>query len=283
MSGIKLALRQVRYENRAFWRNPAAAFFTFAFPLIFLVLFNLLFGGGTYRGFGRAVKTATFYTPAIVAFSVITSCFTNIAMSVTFARDQGVLKRVRGTPLPGGAYLAGRIMHSVLIAALLVVIVVAFGRLGYSVDLPGRTLPAFVVSLAVGAACFCALGLALSGVIPHAEAAPAIVNASVVPLTFISDIFVPLDRAPAWLVSLADLFPLKHLAHALLTAFNPFTKGSGFVAGDLIVMGIWGVFGVFFAVRTFTWEPRGDISARRRRRAKTRSAPPEPTEKADFS
>ena len=148
MSGLRLAVRQVRYENRAFWRNPAAAFFTFFFPILFTIIFNLIFGNSTYRGFaGHTVKQSTFYTPAIIAFSVITACFTNIAIGVSFARENGELKRVRGAPLPSWAYLLGRIVHSVGVAILLVVIVGGFGRLAYGVSLPGRTLPAFIAAL----------------------------------------------------------------------------------------------------------------------------------------
>lgn len=256
MSDLALALRQVRYENKAFWRNPFSAFFTFAFPLMFLLIFNVVFGGGKYEGFGRPVSTSTFYTPSIIVFSVITACYTNIAMTVTFARSQGILKRLRGTPLPNWGYLFGRIVHAVLIATLLVVIVAAFGRIFYDVRLPGRTVAAFLVGLSLGAATFCALGLALTGIIPNAESAPAIVNISILPLLFISDVFIPLDKAPPWLISVANVFPVKHFAHAALTAFNPFTTGSGFVASDLIVMGVWCVAGVVIAIRRFSWEPQ---------------------------
>ena len=102
MIGLTLALRQVRFENKAFWRNPAAAFFTFAFPLLFLVIFTTIFGddSGTLPT-GQEVNGATYFTATILAFSVITACYTNIAMTVTIARDEGVLKRVHGTPLPG--------------------------------------------------------------------------------------------------------------------------------------------------------------------------------------
>lgn len=256
MSALALALRQVQFENRAFWRNPAAAFFTFVFPLMFLVIFNLVFGSRDYEGFGRTVSASTFYTPAIIAFAVINACYTNIAIGVSFSRDAGVLKRVHGTPLPAWAYLFGRIAHSIVVAFVLVVIVAAFGKALYDVELPGRTIPAFLASLAVGAASFCALGLAITAVVPNAEASPAVVNASILPILFISDIFIPLDEAPAWLGTVADLFPPKHLSNALLTAFNPFAGGSGLVGSDLLVMSVWGLAGLALAIRFFSWEPR---------------------------
>ncbi|MGI8871457.1 MAG: ABC transporter permease [Candidatus Limnocylindria bacterium] len=250
--GIGLALRQVHYENRAFWRNPAAAFFTFVFPLMFMVIFNVLFGG-----LGRGSSSASqFYTPTLIVFSVITATFTNIAMSVTMARDEGVLKRVRGTPLPAWAFLAGRVLHAILIAALLVMIISAFGAILYQVRFPWERLPAVVATLAVGAATFSSLGLALTGVIPNGDAAPAVVNATILPLEFISNIFIDMRQAPGWLNSVSEIFPVRHFADAMLALWNPTTAGSGSAPGDLLVIVGWGVAGLLLALRFFSWEPR---------------------------
>src|SRR5438270_6650026 len=164
MSDVALGLRQLRYDNRSFWRNPASAGFTFAFPLMFMVIFNLIFGNSRYSPFGSGGRVSAFYTPALMAFSIITACYTNVAMGVVFSREIGVLKRLRGTPLPSWVFLFGRLAVSILVGALLVIIIAAFGRVFYSVSLPGwRTLPALVVSLVVGAVCFSALGLAITG------------------------------------------------------------------------------------------------------------------------
>jgi ABC-2 type transport system permease protein len=256
MSTFALALRQVRYENLAFWRNPPAAFFTFVFPLMFLIIFNLLFGNEDIEVRGGTTTASTFYVPAIAALSIVSACFTNVALRVTFSRDSGVLKRVRGTPLPGAAFLAGRIIHSALIGLLLVAVVAAFGYVFYDVDLPTNTMPAFIVTLLVGSAAFCALGLAMSGFVSNAEAAPAVVNGVVLPLLFISDVFIRADDAPAWLNAVATVFPVKHLSEALQTAFNPFETGAGFDWVSLGVMAAWGLAGALLAVRTFSWEPR---------------------------
>ena len=200
MNAFALTLRQVRYENRAFWRNPVAAFFTIVFPLMFLVIFNLVFGNIGTDSSGETVNIANFFVPGIVVFGVVSACYNNVAVGISFSRDGGLLKRLRGTPLPAWSYLCGRIIHAVLLAVFLVVIVTGAGALFYDVDIPTNTLPAFVVALAVGAATFCALGLAITSVIPNADASPAIVNASILPLLFISDVFIPLDEAP-WLTT----------------------------------------------------------------------------------
>src|SRR6478609_6765213 len=132
MRNLRLLVRQIRYENRAFWRNPAAAFFTFAFPLIFMFVFQAIFGSEIQGG----LTAAQFYTPAIVAFSIINACFTSLAMTTVAVREEGILKRIRGTPMPGLVYLSARIGHSILIGLLLVAIVSAFGALVYNVPFP---------------------------------------------------------------------------------------------------------------------------------------------------
>jgi ABC-2 type transport system permease protein len=251
---LRLTLRQVRYTNKTFWRNPASAFFTFAFPLMFLVIFTSLLPKGDVQIAGLLVKQSTYYVANMAAFSVITACYTNIAMSVTFQRDAGILKRTQGTPLPGSAYLAARVLHAMLMALLLVVITAAFGRLFYNADIPaGGTLLRFAVMLIVGAAAFCSLGLAMTSFVPNAEAAPAVVNASILPLLFLSGIFIPIgDTSPAWIRWVARIFPVRHFALGMSAGFF----GTPFEWKDVLVVAAWGVGGLLVAARRFSWEPR---------------------------
>jgi ABC-2 type transport system permease protein len=149
----------------------------------------------------------------------------------------------------------GRIVHAILMALILVAIVAAFGALFYGADIPTRTLPAFLVSIVIGAASFAALGLAITAAIPNADAAPAIVNASILPLLFLSDIFIPIQDPNAWYVTVARIFPVYHFAQAMKAAyFSP--TGNGFEWADLAVVAIWGAAGVILAVLFFSWEPR---------------------------
>lgn len=256
MNDAALVLRQVRYENRWFWRNPPAAFFTFVFPLIFLVLFNVIFGNDTITVPGGTTNEATFYVPAIAALSIVTACYTNIAMTICYSRDEGVLKRIHGTPLPVWAYVAGRVVHAMLIGLLLVGIVVGFGWIFYGVEVPSNTLPAFIITVAIGGAAFCMLGLAITAFIPNADAAPAIVNFTVLPLFFISDVFINLEDNPAWLDAVANFFPIVHFSKAMQTAFNPFEAGSGFEPAHLAMIALWGIVGFIVTMRWFSWEPR---------------------------
>lgn len=245
MTDLALALRQVRFENRAFWRNPPSAFFTFAFPLLFMAIFSTIFGR----------PAAAFYTPGIIVFGVVTATYTNLAMTVTIARDEGVLKRIRGTPLPLWAYLAGRIGHAVLLAVLLVVLVAAFGAVAYGIEVPWDALPLVILVLGVAAAAFSALGLALTAAIPNADAAPAIVNATVLPLLFISNVFIDMDGAPGWLTTLSRLLPVRHVADAVMGLYRD-GASAGVPWTELAVVAGWGAIGVLAALRFFSWEPR---------------------------
>lgn len=254
MTAIRLTVFQVRYVNKAFWRSPASAFFTFAFPLMFLVIFTALLGDGEVLVGGRVVHQSTYYVAEMAAFAVITACFNNLAIGMTFQRDSGVLKRVSGTPLPPAVYLAARVLHALLVSLLLVAITMAFGHLVYSADIPtGATLWRFLVMLVVGACTFCALGLAITTVIPNADAAAPIVNATILPLLFLSGVFIPIgDDAPTWITWTGDLFPVKHFAAGMQAAF----LGNPFDWVDVLVVAVWGVLGLAVALRFFTWEPR---------------------------
>ena len=254
MSAATLTLTQVRYVNKAFWRNPASAFFTFAFPLMFLVIFTALLGHGQLRVGGHVVHQSTYYVAAMASFAVITACYNNIAMGLTFQRDSGVLKRTNGTPLPAAAYLSARVLHALLVAVLLVAITVAFGKVAYQAEVPtGATLARFLVMLVVGAASFCALGFAVTAIIPNADAAAPIVNATILPLLFLSGIFIPLgDNAPAWITWIARIFPVKHFADGLQAGF----LGTTFRWSDVLIVGTWGLAGLLAATRFFSWEPR---------------------------
>jgi ABC-2 type transport system permease protein len=253
---VRLALRQVWYINLAFVRNPASLFFTLIFPLMFLVIFTVIFGNGKVEvAPGQIVRVATFYVPAIAAFSVITACYTNIAISLSFSRDSGALKRIHGSPLPVWSYMAARVLHSVVIAILLVGICAAFGAIFYGATLPTTTLPAFALTLVIGSAVFCALGVAVTAAIPNADAAPAVVNGTILPLLFISNVFIPLQNPPMWLDIVGKIFPIRHFADALIGSYFQL-NGSGLHTNDLLVLGAWGIAGTVIGVRFFRWEPR---------------------------
>ena len=254
MNAAALTLSQIRYVNKAYWRSPASAFFALAYPLMFLVIFTSIFRNSTVQFGARSLNEATFYVPAMVTLAVITVCFNNVAVAITFQRDSGVLKRINGTPVPSASFFGARILHAVLVSALLVVITAAFGRVFYSADIPtGVTLLRMLVMLAVGAAAFCALGFAISSVIPNADASLPIVNAIILPLLFLSGVFIPLgNTSPSWMVWAGRVFPVRHFLAGMQAGF----LGASFNWTDVLVVAAWGLAGLLFAIRFFRWEPR---------------------------
>ncbi len=252
MSDAALLVRQVRYTNKAFWRNPASAFFTFAFPLLFLVIFTSLIQGQTVVN-GIVYDNATYFTSSMGAFGVISACYTNIAISIVFSRDEGILNRLRGTPMPGSVFLSARVLHAMLVALVLVAITIAFGVVRFDIDLPSGSFAwKYAVSLVIGAGCFAALGLAVSGIVPNADAGPPIVNAIILPLLFLSGVFIPIgDDAPSWVRLVGDVFPVRHFFDATRDAF---LESPGFSWEDVGVVALWLLAAVVIATRTFRWE-----------------------------
>jgi ABC-2 type transport system permease protein len=253
MSAAALAVHQFRYDQKAFWRNPASVFFTVMFPVILLVIFNLLFGDQRIEDLG--VEVSTYYVPAIVTLAVITATAQSLAISLTQDREMGLLKRVRGTPLPPASFIGGRIGNSLLVSGMMLVLLALLGRIAYGVEIPTGHLPAVLVTLAVGAVSFSCIGFALTVLIPSRDAAPPIVNAALLPLYFISGVFVPEDEIPSGVLDFANLFPIRHFFEAFFTAWDPTTTGAGFEWGDLAVVAAWGLAGLVVALRWFRWEP----------------------------
>ncbi len=254
MNTLRLTGVQIRYVNKAFWRNPASAFFTFVFPLMFLVIFTALLGHFTIHVGSKTVNTSTYYVASMGAFAAISACFNNIAIGIAFQREEGVLKRVHGTPLPSAAYLGARVVHAVFISLVLVAITAVFGHFAYQATLPtGVPLLQFIVMLLVGSAAFCALGLALAGAVPNADAAAPIVNAVALPVEFLSGIFIAFSNdTPSWILWIARIFPVRHFALGMQSAF----LGTPFSWTDVLVVAAWGVGGMLVAIRFFHWEPR---------------------------
>lgn len=252
---LRLAVRQIGFEQRAFWRNRTRAFFSVGLPLMFLVVFNALNGSHHIDELG-GITYATWFVPGILAYGLMMATFSNLAVSITVARDTGVLKRLRGTSLPTWVYIAGRVGSTVITAATLVAATLGLGVTVYGVHLRLATLPGLLATLVLGSVCFTVLGLAITPAIPNAEAAPAIVNLLLLPLTFVSGIWMVLTDAPTWLDVIAKIFPVRAFAHGLQHAFHPATTGSGIVGTDLMVLAIWTLVGLRICQRWFRWETR---------------------------
>jgi ABC-2 type transport system permease protein len=246
MSTAALTWRQFRLERRMFWRNPTAAFFNFLLPLLFLFLIA--------AAFGTDQDDLEVLVPGIAGMAILTTTFTALAHSVTFLREQGILKRIYGTPMPAASYLGGLIGSAVLNALAQVTLIVLIGHLVYDLGWP-RDWPELAAFTIVGVVAFASLGIAFSHAIPNNDAAPAYVNAVFLPLIFISGTFYSTDEMPAFLDGIASVLPLKHAIDGLRDAMVA-GDGLGSELGHLLALAAWAAVGVALAVRYFRWDPR---------------------------
>lgn len=254
MNALMLAARQVGYEQKGFRRNPTAAVFIVFFPLLFLVIFGS--NSSSVSEYG-GIPYYQFFVPSILAYGLMNSTYTNLAMTLTLRRETGLLKRLRTTPLQPWTYFAGMAGNALVVGALIstVVLVVGFGFLHLSWY--GHWLAA-LVTVAVAIVTFSALGAAVSTFVPNEDAAQPIVNIVYFVLVFTSGTFFPVPKGST-LHKIADYFPIAHFNHAIVTAFLPFGPHGpthGFQWKDVGIMAIWAVGAGLVAVRRWRWEPR---------------------------
>jgi ABC-2 type transport system permease protein len=247
---VSSVVRQLRFEQRVYWRNRSTAFFTFLLPLLFLGVFATV--GKDREVDGRPYSEV--FIPGMLGFAIVLTTFAGLAITLVIRRERGVLKRVRGTPLPPAAYMGALIGSNAFVLAIETLIVLAVGSFALDIDLPGRW-PELVALVIFGAACFAALGIAVSPAVPTAEGSSAIVNAIYVPVLLLSGAFFPVDQLPAFLEWLAEALPLTHL----LDAMRAVLADGGLSGDDLAGLAVplaWGVAGVLVAARSFRWTPR---------------------------
>jgi ABC-2 type transport system permease protein len=264
-TSASLLRTQFRYQLLSAVRSPVGMFFTIALPIVMLVLFNALFGDGTVTTDSGEWSVRQFYTGGLAAFTAVSATYTNLVNVVPIRRDDGILKRWRSTPLPTWTYLTGWIGAAVAVALGGVVGMLALGVVFYDLDVDVAKLPAMVVTFLIGVAAFAALGLAVASLVPSADTAPAVANATILPLAFVSDVFVAADEPPRWLDVLGDVFPLKPFVNAFQDTLNPLVDAPAFDVGRLAVVAAWGVAGALVATRTFRWEPATRAGRSRRR------------------
>jgi len=253
VNDLVLVVKQVEYEQKQFRRNPASAFFAVFFPIMFLVIFGSINRNSRVELLGN-INFNQYYIPSILAFGVMGATYTNLAVLIAIRRDSGVLKRLRGTPLPRWVFLAGIIGNAILVSFLLVAVTTAVGVLFYGVTAYPERWLGLALDVTLGGLSFCALGLAVASLVPNAEAAPAVVNAIFLPLVFISGTFFYLDPSSV-LARVADFFPVKHFIGSTFTAFDPRHGGFGADGRDLLVLAAWGLGAALLALRRFRWEP----------------------------
>ena len=251
----RLVWHQTRYDLLTFIRNRQARFFSVLLPVLFLVIFVGVFGNE--RAGPAHIKTSTYYVPGLAALAVLNASFSTLVISITAQRELGVLKRRRATPAPAAAIVGGRALTSLVVSAVVVAIVVAIGGIAYGVEVDPGGLAPMALSVAVGALVLACLGYALSTAIGPADAAQPTVQGLMLPLAFISGVYIPSVRLPATLRHVAQVFPPEHLVAALSRGFLPGTHGVAW--GDLAILLAWGALGLAIALLRFRWTP---VSAR---------------------
>jgi ABC-2 type transport system permease protein len=251
---LGLVLHQARYDLIALLRNVQAVFFTLILPLLFLIIFVGVFGNHTVGI--PPVKASTYYVPGLSALGIIASSFVNLVISITAQREGGVLKRRRATPVPAWVLVAGRTLTAVTISLVVLTVLLAFGRVVYGVTLHTSALPGVALTAVVGSITFCVLGYALSTLIKNQDAAQPMTQAIMLPLYFISGVFIPNLQLPSWLRHVAEVFPVQHLADGLHKAYSPTVHGVGIVWSDIGVLALWAAIGLGVALFRFSWLPR---------------------------
>jgi ABC-2 type transport system permease protein len=243
-----LLWHQIRYEQLSFWRNPQSAFFTFAFPVVIISIFGLLFRSGSGSSYFYGLTALQYYVPTIAGLSVVGSCYSQLAIVLAQRRQDGILKRVRATPLPAWAYFLGLLAHCIMVSVVDVALIVGIGSI-FGMPLPTHWA-AIAVTLVLGAASFCTLGVAVASLIRNSEAAPAVVQLVLFPLLFISGTYLPIHSAA--LNRIAGALPVRPFNQALL---GPFAQHTGFEWKELGVLLAWGAVGALVAIRRFRWNP----------------------------
>ena len=249
---MRLYLHELRVQQLLFWRNREAAFFSFLFPILLLLLIGSVYGDEPIDG----VEPATFLLIGLLGYGVSATAFAALAITLVVRREAGMLKRVRGTPLGPATYLSAVIGSTIVVIALEVVAQLLLGVYVLGAEWPDR--PAlFVFAILLGAAAFAALGIAVTTVVRTAEGSSAVVNAIYLPMAFISGVFFSTEEMPAFLQAISEVLPLTYFLELIRASFAP---GESFSPSALAALTVWGLVGLVVALRRFRWEPREGLA-----------------------
>jgi ABC-2 type transport system permease protein len=250
---MRLFAHELRAQQLLFWRNREAAFFSFLFPIILLLVL-----GSVYSEPIEGVQAATYLLVGLIGYGIAATAFAGLAITLVVRREAGLLKRVRGTPLGPGTYLGAVILSEVIVIALQVVAQLLLGRYLFDADWP-EAPGSFAFAVALGAAAFAALGVAVTALVRSAEGSSAVVNAIYLPMAFISGAFFSTEEMPAFLEAISEVLPLTYLLDVIRSTFIA-GEGLESSAGQVVAVAVWGLAGLLVAVRRFRWAPREGIT-----------------------
>lgn len=244
-----LFVHQLRSEQLVFWRSREAAFFIFLFPLLLFVLLGSVYSGKIY-----GVPAPRALLAGLVGYGCANTAFAGLAIQLVIRRENGILKRLRSTPLPPATYVGSLLVSTLVVFALQTIALFLIGRAFYGTPFPAD-LGSFVATIVIGALVFAALGTATASVIRSAEGSSAVVNFILLPMAFLTGSFGPTHHYPAFLRAVGDVLPLKYFIE-LVNAVYLHGRGFWTQPGALAVLAAWGVAGLIFTVFKFGWEPR---------------------------
>ena len=249
---MTLFLHEVRTEQLLFWRNREAAFFTFFLPILFFLIFGSIYGNSIITK--EHIRAAPFLQAGMIGYGVASTAFAGLAITMVIRRESGVLKRIRATPLPPTTYLLAVLVSTFIVFVIEAALMVVIGRLLFHIAFPERLGSLFVI-LMLGAACFAAMGLGLTGVVRSAEGSSAVVNFVYLPMAIISGTFFTPKEFPSFLRAIADVLPLTYytkLTRDVMVRNHHVWSETGSIG----VVVLWGLIGLAAAVRGFRWQPR---------------------------
>ncbi|MFG2729644.1 ABC transporter permease [Streptomyces canus] len=258
-----LGLRRGALEIRQFFRQRDQVVFTFAFPVVFLFLFASIFSDDVE---GAGIKASQLYVPAMMAAGIMSTSFQSLGISIAVERDEKVLRRLRGTPMPPAAYFLGKIWLVLVTGVLETAILLLVGTTLYDIDLPsdaGKWF-AFAWIFVLGLTGCALLGIAISSVPDSSKSASSVVVLPFLVLQFISGVYIAIDTIPDWMLNIGALFPLKWMCQGLRGVFLPdsaqvLEQAGGWEFGrTALVLGAWCVGGLLLCLLTFRWKNRRD-------------------------
>lgn len=261
-NALALGVRRIGIELRMFFRDKDSAVFTFALPMLLLVVFGSVFNTDIAPG----VTFSQYFVAGMIASGVIYTAFQNLAITIPMERDDGTLKRLQGTPMPRSSYFIGKVGLTVLVYIVQVALLLVIGVLFFGLSLPEGAVKwwTFAWISVLGLISCTLLGIAFSSVPRNGRSASALVTPIVLVLQFTSGVFFVFSQLPGWMQGLASLFPLKWLTQGMRSVFLPDTFAAEEVSGgwDLphvaIVLVIWSVIGAVLVLTTFRWQRRGE-------------------------
>lgn len=253
-NSLLLSIAQVQYQLRLLVRSPLSTFTIVVIPLLLLVTLNAVMPADALAAL-RGGRYVDFLTPAMATFALLNAAYINVITGVVLARDSGVLKRLRATPLPTWAHLTGRLVTAVVTGAFAAGVVVAIGVVALDAHFDAEQLGWGVLLAALAGSCLSVLGLAMSAIVPKPESALPIAYGTVLPLGFISDVFFPATAEPRWVHDLAAFFPVAPLAHAAEAMFGSNATGWPMTGSELATVLAWTAAGAAVAMIAFRWEP----------------------------